>query len=380
MRNAFAVSLRILRQFKHDPRTLFMMIVAPVLALFLLNVIFGSPDYEPLVLTADMSSDFVSAMQDAGARTDTATQVEALQLLADLEADGFVTQDGDTVRVWIEGSDPSKTGAVLRAVSHAQIEALVSVQPEIKPITLPNGMTIDPAEYITLPSFSAPPAPEVTYVHGDEDMRIFDFYGPVFIGVFVFFYVFITSGISFVRERTGGTLERLMATPIRRWELVLGYVQGFGLFTLAQSSIVVAASIYWVGFPNLGSFWLVLLIALSIALVSLTLGILVSEFANTELQVMQLMQIIVIPQILLSGMFDLSQTPAWMQALGKLFPITYGAEAMRAVMLRGAEEVPQNLAHRSCRRAQALNRFVRTTLANITAPIPVLDGGGRRSA
>jgi ABC-2 type transport system permease protein len=337
MRNAFAVSLRILRQFKHDPRTLFMMIVAPVLALFLLNVIFGSPDYEPLVLTQDTSTDFVSAMQDAGARVETASEADALQALADNDADGFVMQDGDTVRVWVEGSDPSKTGAVLRAVSQAQIETLATAKPDIKPITLPSGITIDPAEYITLPTFEPPAAPEVTYVHGSEDMRIFDFYGPVFIGVFVFFYVFITSGISFVRERTGGTLERLMATPIHRWELVLGYVQGFGLFTLAQSSIVVWASIYWVGFPNLGAFWLVLVIALSMALVSLTLGILVSEFANTELQVMQLMQIIVIPQILLSGMFDLSQTPEWMQALGKAFPVTYGAEAMRAVMLRGAD-------------------------------------------
>ncbi len=141
-------------------------------------------------------------------------------------------------------------------------------------------------------------------------MNVFDFYGPVFIGVFVFFFVFITAGISFVRERTGGTLERVMATPIRRWELVLGYVQGFGAFSLSQTFIVAWASIYWVGFTNLGSFWLVLLIAESMALVSLALGILVSAYASTELQVIQLLQIIVIPQIILSGMFDLSQTPA----------------------------------------------------------------------
>lgn len=346
MRNALAVTLRILRQFKHDPRTLFMMIVAPVLALFLLNIIFGSPAYEPLILTEGMASDFRSSLEDAGARTDTSTQAEALDMLAVGDADGFVTKDGDTIRVWVEGSDPAKTGAVVRAVGQAQIEALASVSLDIKPITLPGGIEIDISKYLPLPSFEAPKSPEVTYLHGSAENTPFDFYGPVFIGVFVFFYVFITSGISFVSERTGGTLERLMATPIKRWELVLGYVQGFGLFTLAQSAIVVWASIYWVGFPNLGSFWLVLLIALSMALVSLTLGILVSEFANTELQVMQLMQLIVIPQILLSGMFDLSQTPGWMQLLSKLFPITYGSEAMRAVMLRGAGfgDVAVNLA------------------------------------
>ena len=335
MRSALAVTLRILRQFKHDPRTVFMMIVAPVLALFILNTIFGAPDYEPLVLTEAMPGDFVAALEAADARTESARQDDALERLAAGEADGFVMLDDETLRVWVEGSDPAKTGAVLRAVTRAQSEALVSLELDLKPITLPGGYEIDPWQYIDLPSFKPPAEPEVTYVHGSEDMRVFDYYGPVFIGEFIFFFVFITSGISFVRERTGGTLERVMATPIHRWELVLGYVQGFGVFSLIQTFIVAWASIYFVGFPNLGSFWLVLLVAESMALVSLSLGILVSEYATTELQVMQLMQIIVIPQILLSGMFDLTQTPVWMQVLSRLFPITYGADAMRAVMLRG---------------------------------------------
>jgi ABC-2 type transport system permease protein len=197
-------------------------------------------------------------------------------------------------------------------------------------------MRIDPAVFIDPSLFEPPAEPELVYVHGSEDMQTFDFYGPVFIGVFVFFFVFITAGISFVRERTGGTLERVMATPLRRWEVVLGYILGYLLFAAAQTVIVAWASIYWVGFPNLGEFWLVVLVAVSMAIASLTLGVLVSEFANTELQVMQLMQIVVIPQILLSGMFDLSQTPQWMQALSRAFPLTYGADAMRDVMLRGA--------------------------------------------
>jgi ABC-2 type transport system permease protein len=333
MRNALAVTLRILRQFKHDPRTLFMMIAAPILALFILNTIFGSPDYEPLVLTGDVPAAFVAALEDAGARTEKVSRTEALGLLAEGRADGYVTLEDDALKVWVEGSDPSKSAAVLRATTIAQTETLLSLTLDVKPITLPGGFEIDLSRY--LPEFEPPAPPEVTYVHGSADMHVFDFYGPVFIGVFIFFFVFITSGISFVRERTGGTLERLLAMPIHRWELVLGYMQGFGLFTLVQSAIVVWAAIYWVKFPNLGSFWLVLLTALSMALVSLLLGILVSEFANTELQVMQLLQIIVIPQILLSGMLDLSQTPGWMRFASRLFPVTYGANAMRAVMLRG---------------------------------------------
>ncbi len=337
MRSAIAVTVRILRQFKHDPRTIFMMIIAPVLALFLLDVIFGSPDYEPLVLHDGVSAELAAALVDAGASIEEATEAHALAALEDAEADAFLAERDGTVRVWVEGSDASKTGAVLRAIAQARRETVATPEIELPVIALPDGTTIDLSEHVELPSFAPPAEPEVTYVHGAADFRGFDYYGPVFIGVFVFFYVFITSGISFVRERTGGTLERLMATPIRRRELVLGYVQGFGLFSLIQTFIVAWASIYWVGFPNLGPFWLVLVVAESLALISLLLGIFVSEFANGELQVMQLMQIIVIPQILLSGMFDLSQTPAWMQALSRVFPLTYGADAMRAVMLRGAD-------------------------------------------
>jgi len=341
MRNALAVMLRILRQFKHDRRTLFMMIIAPIIGLFILDVMFGSPAYEPLVLTEGVSAEFSQALEDADVRVETASRAEALARLEEADADAFVRPDGDSYAVWVEGSDPSRTGKVVRAVASAMRDTVEPPTVELPTFTLPGGMEIDLSEYIDVSSlldmsgFEPPSAPDVTYVHGSEDMEGFDFYGPVFIGIFVFFFVFITSGISFVRERTGGTLERVMATPIRRWQIVLGYILGFGVFSLVQTLIVALAAVYWVGFTNTGSFLLVLVVAESMALVSLTLGILVSEYASTELQVIQLLQIIVIPQILLSGAFDLSQTPRWMQVLSKCFPVTYGADAMRDVMLRG---------------------------------------------
>lgn len=338
MHRASAVALRILRQFKHDPRTLFMMLIAPIVALAVLNVIFGSPDYEPTILTFGVTEDFAEALadQDAVSHVERVFDRGIARVRAG-SADGLVRDEDGDLTIWVEGSDPSKSSAVIRAVAAARREALAERAPSFRPIFVPGRGPIDPSNLVDPAMFEPPEEPEVVYVHGDEDMRVFDFYGPVFIGVFVFFFVFITAGISFVRERTGGTLERMMATPLRRWEVVLGYVMGYVLFAAAQTVIVAWAAIYWVGFPNLGHFWLVVLVAVSMAIASLTLGILVSEYANTELQVIQLLQIVVIPQILLSGMFDLSQTPRWMQALSRCFPITYGADAMRSVMLRGAQ-------------------------------------------
>ncbi len=339
MRRSLAVALRILRQFRHDPRTLFMMVIAPIVALAVLNVIFGSPEYVPTILHVNVDEGFAEALARQDASVSRASDLDSgISALEAGEADGLVSEaDDGQLKVWVEGSDQAKSGAVLRAVMSAQQEVFKDREIEFPPPRpAPDSRTTDPKSLLDPSLFDLPSEPEVVYVHGSSDMRVFDFYGPVFIGVFVFFFVFITAGISFVRERTGGTLERMMATPLRRWEVVLGYLLGYVQFAVMQTVIVSWAAIYWVGFPNLGSFWLVILVAVSMAIASLTLGILVSEFANTELQVIQLLQIIVVPQILLSGVFDLSQTPTWMQTLSRAFPITYGAEAMRAVMLRGA--------------------------------------------
>jgi ABC-2 type transport system permease protein len=92
-----------------------------------------------------------------------------------------------------------------------------------------------------------------------------------------------------------------------------------------------------VGFPNEGSLVTVICVTFTLALVSLTLGLAVSGLARTPFQVIQLMLVVVVPQILLSGIFDLSQTPEWMQGLSLCFPITHGANALRDVMLRGAD-------------------------------------------
>jgi ABC-2 type transport system permease protein len=141
--------------------------------------------------------------------------------------------------------------------------------------------------------------------------------------------------MSLVTERTGGTMERLLVTPIKPWQLVAGYCLGFGVVAAVQSGLVLWACTSLIGFPNEGNIGLVIATTLSMGLVSLTLGLFVSALAKTSFQVIQLMILLVVPQILLSGIFDLSEAPRWMQVLGQCFPIHYGAAALREIMLRG---------------------------------------------
>jgi ABC-2 type transport system permease protein len=175
----------------------------------------------------------------------------------------------------------------------------------------------------------------VLYLFGYKDMSSFDNFGPILIGFFVFFFVFLVSGIAFLGERNSGTLERLMATPVKRWEIVLGYVFGFGVFTILQSALIAWFSIYILHIMMVGSFAMVLLITILTAMTALTIGIFISAFANNELQMIQFVPIIIVPQIFFSGLFDLSTMATWLQVIGRFTPLWYVADALRSIMIRG---------------------------------------------
>jgi ABC-2 type transport system permease protein len=173
---------------------------------------------------------------------------------------------------------------------------------------------------------------EVHYIYGYEDLSDFDNFGSVLIGILIFFFVFLIAGISFLQERTSGTLEKLLSTPIRRWEVVAGYTLGYGTLTVIQSVIVSLYVVYGLDVMMVGSLWLILLITLLTAISALTLGTLLSTAANNEFQMMQFIPIVIVPQIFLSGLFELS--PAW-DAVGHITPLYYVADALNEVMIRG---------------------------------------------
>ena len=309
MRNTLAQAKRIWQQFSHDPRTIVLFIVAPILILWLFSALLGTTPSDPKLGCVDVPGPLAVALGDS-AEVVELSALDAEEQLADGTIDAIVSLTGGELQVKVEGTDVNVTGRTLAAIQSG-LKTLATSGPG------------------TIPNLT------VTYLHGSEDWTGFDFLGPVFIGIFIFIFVFITAGMSLVTERTGGTMERLLVTPIKSWQLVLGYCLGFGVVTIIQAGIVLGCSIGLIGFPNEGNFGTVILLTFSMAMVSMTLGLLVSGLARTAFQVIQLMILLVVPQILLSGLFDLTYAPTWMQVLSACFPITYGAEALRAVMLRG---------------------------------------------
>lgn len=157
----------------------------------------------------------------------------------------------------------------------------------------------------------------------------------VLIGFFAFFFVFLVAGISFLKERTTGTLERLVATPIKRWEIVIGYVIGFGLFTTIQAILITWFSVDILGMMMNGMLINLLLVTLLLSITALTLGIFLSSFANSEFQMMQFIPLVIVPQVFFSGLFNIDTMAQWLRWLSKIMPLYYGADAMRNVMIRG---------------------------------------------
>ena len=341
MRNAFAIARRVLSQFAHDKRTLALLFVAPIVVLWLLSVLLGSDAYEPRLATVDLPASFQTALEGQDARIVDTTEAEAERLLRANEADAVLRmRDDATLELWAEG----------KALSEAQQEAADEMEADVEerkaaieealavqgaaasPLAEKlDGLDFDMAAHLPVQDV------ETTYLHGTEDWKMFDFYGPVFIGIFVFAFVFLTSGMSLVNERGAGTMTRFLATPVKPAQILGGYTAGFGLLALAQAAVVLFIALAFIGFPNEGPVWLVAFVVVSMALASVTLGLLVSGLAKSGFQVIQLMLLFVVPQILLSGLFDLASAPEWMQVLSQCFPITYGVDALRAIMLRGAD-------------------------------------------
>ena len=174
---------------------------------------------------------------------------------------------------------------------------------------------------------------EVQYIYGYAGLSFFDQFGAVLIGFIVFFLVFVVAGISFLQERTSGTLEKLLSTPIRRWEIVTGYTLGFGILTVIQSVLIAWFAVYVLKVMMVGEFILVMLITLLTAVTALTLGILLSTAAHNEFQMIQFIPIVIIPQIFFAGLFDLAPALA---VLGRVMPLYYVADALTQVMLKGA--------------------------------------------
>jgi ABC-2 type transport system permease protein len=159
---------------------------------------------------------------------------------------------------------------------------------------------------------------------------------PGLLATLILFFGFLITGISFLRERTLGTLERLLVSPLSKIDVVTGYLLGLLLFALIQTLIMFFYMVYVLGVSYRGELWQILIFQVLIGINAVCLGTFFSAFARNEFQMIQFIPLIIVPQVFLSGLFiPTSQLPVVLEWISKFLPLTYGVEGIKALMLQG---------------------------------------------
>lgn len=368
----FALVKRIIQQMLRDKRTLALLLIAPLFILTLLYFLFNGGEADPKLGIMNLDSGMIEELETVDIKLEKYDQADAGLIKKD-DLDGLLIKEDDAYDLTLENSNPTIASELKMKIGQAAskfiqhelidgqkdlIDSQVDLVESIKKIlsSLPpevlNNMDTSTIDLDKLNSFDSEELEdakselneiynkesiETIYVYGSEDTELFDVLSPLLIGFFVFFFVFLISGIGLLKERTSGTLERLLSTPIHRVEIVTAYLIGFGLFAILQTVIVVFYSINVLDIVIVGSIWNVLLINLLLALVALSLGTLLSTFAASEFQMVQFIPIAIVPQIFFSGIFPFEQMADWLHNLAYIMPLYYGADALKAIMYKGAE-------------------------------------------
>lgn len=300
-----AVITRIIQQMFRDKRTMALLFLAPLLVLSLMYFIFQSDEVDTTLGVVNVNEKIVKQIEQSDIKIKTYSRLTTNKALDD-KLDGWLEQKNGKLSLTLQNDQPSRAKAL-----QLKLKQALSGQSQ-------NANLIS-----------------TNYVYGNKDTVLFDVISPVLVSFFVFFFVFLIAGIALLKERTTGTLERLLSTPIRRYELVLGYLTGYGIFAIIQTLIVVFYAVQVLDVVLVGSIWNVLLINLSLALVALSLGILLSSFAFSEFQMVQFIPLVIVPQIFFTGLFPMDGMADWLVNFGKIMPLYYASDAITGVMYKG---------------------------------------------
>lgn len=168
------------------------------------------------------------------------------------------------------------------------------------------------------------------------ESNVLNYIAPALLATLALFFGFLLTGISFLRERSQGTMERLMASPVSRLDIVIGYLFGFFIFALVQTLIILLFTIYVLNVTYYGDLWQIFVFQIVVIAGAVNLGIFISTFARNEFQMVQFIPLIIFPQVFLCGViWPVEQMPDYLQWLSTILPLTYAVDGLRDIMLSG---------------------------------------------
>jgi ABC-2 type transport system permease protein len=335
-----SLARRIVTQCVRDKRTFALIIIVPSLVMALLGyfyttstsnaIIIGVVDHDPGIGPMKLSQFVVDELrQQPNATVVMLGSEDPDQAIKDKKIDAAVIFGSDftsgvlagkqaNMEVVSEGTDQMKTALASRAVGSAAMSAVakkVQSQDVNSSGSLLNldSRTIYASGYTTL-----------------------DLFAPYLLGIIAFAFIFIFTGVTFLRERSFGTIERLLVSPLTRSEMILGYMIGFSVFAIIQSAIILAFALFVLKVKIAGDVYAVVVLQLLLTIVSVNLGIFFSSFARNEFQAVQFIPLLILPQVFLDGMFwPIATLPNYLQVFSYIMPLTYANDALQNIMVRG---------------------------------------------
>ncbi len=301
----YHIMRRIIKQTVNDKRSLGLILIVPIFLFTLIYFLLGDSDYKAAIAEYGMQPQIIENIKAEGVSVESMDLNKGKQAVKEKETDALLYMDEGEIVILFESNDTVKTGVITKAVQRA-----------VKKLNPQGGIRVE-------------------HIYNERKDNMFDSIGYILLGIISFFLIFIIAGISFVRERTVQTLERLMMTPVKRWQIVLGYTIGFGIFAMLQS-ILLLAYVKWVLQMTIaGSVIDAGFIMILLSMSAVCIGAFCSIYANNEFQMMQFIPVIVIPQIFFSGLISLDTLPYHLGGLSKIMPVYYACDALSSIIIKG---------------------------------------------
>lgn len=341
-----AITKKVLIELFRDKRSLALMFLAPILVMWLMNVMFSANSKsEATIATVDVNQSITRKLRkiDGIDTVKYQDQKVAAKELKSHKVDAVIYFHNNKYDVTHANTDSGKTVLTKQALNAALTKNSFQILTSKLKKTQKMQAKLIKANPLLAKTLPRAPKSKKTdkikivnhYQYGNKDTGFFAKMVPILLGFFVFLFVFLISGMALLKERTSGTLDRLLATPVRRSEIVFGYMIGYGLISIAQATVIVLATIWLLHIEVVGNIFNVILISFLLAIVALAFGLLLSTLAGSEFQMMQLIPVIIVPQVFFSGIIPLDSMANWVQYIGKILPLTYTGDALTKIMLYG---------------------------------------------
>jgi ABC-2 type transport system permease protein len=346
-----AISQKVFIELLRDKRTLLLLFAVPIFIMWLMNAAFSaSTETDVTIAVVGVSENITKSLDDVQHITarDFQSQDSAQDALEKEKVDAILSfKDENHYQVTYANTDPSKTNITRQVINstlkQVQVQELIdslkkAQQANVQAQVQPNGgQIVQVTEDTRSREDNSQSKIKLTenYIYGDKNTTFFTKMTPVLMGFFVFFFVFLISGMALLKERTTGTLDRLLATPVKRSDIVFGYMMAYSLVAALQTIVIVLSTIWLLNLEVLGNIGDVIIVNIIFALVALSFGLLLSTLAKSEFQMMQFIPLVVTPQIFFSGIIPLDAMADWVQSLGKLLPLYYAGHALSKIILNG---------------------------------------------